>query len=166
MLKRKPFSEHNFLLRNYLFQTLSHHSFYWGTKNFMKDCWYPMGLLFIPKKKMTYRRDGDYPWHRLCNALFGEFRSEWTWPSSKLAKTPKDKTLRRKEPASSSSILKTTLSSFILSKCLQMKCLLSYWTEHFNETNPNNSGLILSLVAKTPKTLISYTALQCRKYHS
>lgn len=44
-----------------------------------------------------------------------------------------------------------------------MKCLLSHVIEHFDKTNPNNFVLILGLVAKMPKTFITYTALQFRK---
>lgn len=64
--------------------------------------------------KRKSKRDGEHPWHRLCNdltarAFSGELKSgqtEGTWLSNNLAKSPKDKASRRNDPEFSISILK------------------------------------------------------------
>lgn len=121
-------------------------------------------------EKIINRKDGDYPWHRLYNdhsvrTFFGEFKfaqGEEIWLSRNLAMSPKDRALRRNDPAFSNIILKPPSHLLFFPNVCKWNVYLHI--EQNILTRPNYFVLILGLVAKKPKLLIIYTALQGRKY--
>lgn len=133
-------SSSNLPMRKHLFQSFLSSCYSSGEKyRFREDCWYLTGLLFMAKRKS--KRDGEHPWHRLCNdltarAFFGELKSgqtEGTWLSNNLAKSPKDKASRRNDPEFSISILKLIfyLFSFQMStnEVFAFTCNRTFWQD-------------------------------------